>query len=278
VRAAISNASALGLRVEDAIVVHTSNKLAVRLLPCNILARVADVAHSVAEFEVQLAQRLAETESPVAALDPRVEPRVYLRDGFAITLWTYYEPVPPREVAPAEYARVLERLHTGMRQIDVATPHFTDRVAEAQSIVASRDRTPLLSNADCELLSNTLKSFRRAIEVRAAPEQLLHGEPHPGNLLRTERGLLFIDLETCCRGPVEFDVGHVDLPQFPDAVSKHYPRVDQHLLRQCYVLILAMITAWRLDRNDKLPNGHRLAMEWLSEMRSALERYRLDVA
>ena len=257
-RAAISNASALGLRVEDAIVVHASNKLAVRLLPCDILARVADVAHSTAEFEIELARRLVEIESPVAALDLRVEPRVYLRDGFAITLWTYYEPVPPREVAAAEYARVLERLHTGMRQIDVATPHFTDRVAEAQSIVASRDRSPVLSNADCELLANTLRSLRRAIEVRAAPEQLLHGEPHPGNLLRTEGGLLFIDLETCCRGPVEFDVAHVDLPRFPDEVSKHYPGADQLLLRECYALILAMITAWRLDRNDKLPNGHRL--------------------
>jgi hypothetical protein len=90
--------------------------------------------------------------------------------------------------------------------------------------------------------------------------------------------LLFIDLETCCRGPVEFDLAHVDLPRFPDAVSAHYPRVDQHLLRECYALVLAMITAWRLDRNDKLPNGRRLAVDWFIELRSALERYGLDVA
>jgi hypothetical protein len=64
----MSSASALGLRVEDAVVLHASNKLAVRLLPCNVLARVADVAHQVADFEVELAQRLAETESPVVAV------------------------------------------------------------------------------------------------------------------------------------------------------------------------------------------------------------------
>jgi hypothetical protein len=203
---------------------------------------------------------------------------VYVRDGFAVTLWTYYEPVPPREVAPAEYARVLERLHTGMRRIDIAAPHFTDRVAEAQSLVASRDRTPELPDADRELLSNTLRSLRRAIENRGAPEQLLHGEPHPGNLLRTKKGLLFIDLETCCRGPVEFDIAHVECPRFPDEVSKHYPGVDQQLLRECHVLMLAMITTWRWDRDDELPNGRRLALDWLGEMRSALERYELDVA
>jgi hypothetical protein len=75
--AAMSTASSLDLTVDDAIVLHDSNKLTLRLLPCDVLARVAPVAHQVAQFEVELAQRLAESESPVAALDPRVEPRVY---------------------------------------------------------------------------------------------------------------------------------------------------------------------------------------------------------
>ena len=84
VAATMSTASALDLTVDDAIVLHDSNKLALRLLPCEVFARVAPVAHQVAQFEVELAQRLAETESPVAALEPRVEPRVYERDGFVL--------------------------------------------------------------------------------------------------------------------------------------------------------------------------------------------------
>ena len=138
-----------------------------------------------------------------------MEPRVYERDGFVVTLWTYYEPVTPREVSPGDYANALERLHDGMRKLDVTTPRFTDRVAEAQQLVASRDRTPALAEADRELLSDTLRSGRRAIGDRGVAEQLLHGEPHPGNVLSTKNGLLFIDLETCCRGPVEFDLAHV---------------------------------------------------------------------
>ena len=270
VAAAMSIASALDLTVDDAIVLQDSNKLALRLLPCDVLARVAPVAHQVAQFEVDLAQRLRETASPVAALEPRVEPRVYERDGFVVTLWTYYEPVP-REVAPAEYAHALERLHAGMRQIDVATPHFTDRVAEAQWLVGSRDHTPALADADRELLSNTLRSLRRAIAERGAGEQLLHGEPHPGNLLRTKKGLLFADLETCCRGPVEFDIAHV-----PEEVSEHYPDADQGLLRECRILMLAMVAAWRWDRDDQFPNGRRAAVELLNEMRAALERPELE--
>lgn len=274
VAAAMSIASALDLTVDDAIVLQDSNRLVLRLLPCDVVARVANVVHqSGAAFEVELAQRLAKTESPVAALEPRVEPRLYARDGFVVTLWTYYEPVPPRAVAPAEYAHALERLHAGMRQIDVTTPHFTDRVAEAQWLVGSRDHTPALADADRELLSNTLRSLRRAIADRGAAEQLLHGEPHPGNVLRTKKGLLFADLETCCRGPVEFDIAHV-----PEAVSEHYGDADQELLRECRILMLAMVAAWRWDRDDQFPNGRQAAADLLSEMQAALERYGLDTA
>ena len=265
VAAAMSTASSLGLAADDAIVLHDSNKLTVRLLPCDVLARVAPVALQVSQFEVELAQRLAGSGCPVAALERRVDPRVYERDGFAVTLWTYYEPAAPRDVSPAGYARALERLHAGMRTLDIPAPHFTDRVEQAQRLVASRDRTPALADADRELLGDTLRSLRRVIGDRGAAEQLLHGEPHPGNVLGTKNGLLFIDLETCCRGPVEFDLAHA-----PEEVSEHYPGVDQDLLRECRILVLAMITTWRWDRDDQLPNGRQLGTEWLSQIRAAL--------
>src|SRR6187200_2290264 len=166
VAAAMSIASSLDLTVDDAIVLHDSNKLTLRLLPCDVLARVAPVAHQVAQFEIELAQRLAESESPVAALEPRVEPRAYERDGFVVTLWTYYEPATSREVSAADYASALERLHAGMRKIDVPTPHFTDRVDSAQQLVTSRDRTPARADADRELLGDALRSLRRAIVER----------------------------------------------------------------------------------------------------------------
>ncbi len=271
VGAAMSTASALDLGVDDAVVLHDSNRLAVRLLPCDVLARVAHVVHQAgAEFEVEVGRRLAETDSPVAELEPRVEPRVYVRDGFAVTLWTYYEPVSHQDVAPAEYAQALKQLHAGMRQIDVTAPHFTDRVAEAQWLVGNRVQTPELGDADRELLSKTLRSLRRAIGDRGADEQLLHGEPHSGNLLRTKKGLLLVDLETCCRGPVEFDVAHA-----PEEVSEHYLAANQDLLGECRVLMLAMVATWRWDRDDQLPNGRRMGTEFLSQMREALDRHGL---
>lgn len=271
VDAAKATVSALDLTADDAIVLHNSNKLALRLLPCDVFARVARVGQEVAQLELELALRLAETDSPVAALEPRVEPRVHQRDGFAITLWTYYEPTT-RAPSPDDYADALARLHAGMRTLDVTTPHFTDRVAEAQALVGNRDVTPTLDDADRELLGTTLRTLRRAIGDRGAAEQLLHGEPHPGNVLSAEDGLRFIDLETCCRGPVEFDLAHV-----PEAVSDRYPDADRALVGECRGLVIAMVAAWRFDPLDEFPNRRRAARELLRALREGPPWPALDV-
>ena len=262
VAAARAIASGLGLPVDDVTVLHNSNKLALRLLPCNVFTRVALAGQEVAELEVELALRFAATGSPVAALDPRVEPRVYTRDGFAVTLWTFYESLTPPDLAPADYAIAMEQLHVDMKLFDMETPHFTDRVSEAHELVSSRDLTPALDNADRTLLIHTLQDRVRAIEHRRAPEQLLHGEPHPGNVLSTNEGLRFIDLETCCRGPVEFDLAHV-----PEDVGERYPGVDQNLLHDCRGLVLAMVAAWRWDPSDEFPDGARAGRELLRVLR-----------
>jgi hypothetical protein len=263
VAAATSIAAGCNLPVEDATVVHNSNKLALRLSPCDALARVAHVGREVAQFEVKVAQGLAESEGcPVAALDPRVAPGVYQQDGFAVTLWTYYGPQTPRKVSPVDYANALLGLHAGMRRLAVTAPHFTDRVAEAQHLISSRDRTPALADVDRGLLTNTLRILRRTISDRGAAEQLLHGEPHPGNVLSAKNGPLFIDLETCCRGPVEFDLAHV-----PEEVSDRYPNVDQALLRDCRGLALGMVAAWRWDADDEFPNGRREGHKLLNALR-----------
>src|SRR4029077_4885088 len=51
-----------GLSVHDVVVVQNSNKLALRLLPCDVFARVAPVGDEAFALEVELAQRLAAIE------------------------------------------------------------------------------------------------------------------------------------------------------------------------------------------------------------------------
>jgi aminoglycoside phosphotransferase (APT) family kinase protein len=263
VAAATSVALSVGLAVDEAILLHASNRLALRLLPSDVVARVAPGIDTAAQFEVDLATRLAGTASRVAPLDPRVPARVYERDGYVITLWTYFAAQPSRDLSPGDYAAALVSLHRGLQRVDVRAPHFTDRVRQAEHLVSNGTGIPDLSDTDRRLLADTLQALTRAISERRAPEHLLHGEPHPGNVLNTATGPLFIDLETCCRGPVEFDLAHT-----PAEVSERYPDADQALVRQCRVLVLAMAAAWRLDPTDRFPGGRQAFGEILNALRS----------
>ncbi|MEU9559809.1 phosphotransferase [Streptomyces fumanus] len=267
VAAGRATASELGLQADDAIVVHNSDRVVLRLVPCDVLVRVAPLGHLAdSEFEVEVARRLTDVGAPVAELERRVEPRVHVRDAFAISLWTYYEPVGP-QIAPADYAHVFLRHHAALRRIDLDAPHVTDRVAVALREVDDPERSPELPVSDRAFLSDTLSGLSAAISSAEVGGQLLHGEPHPGNLLNTRRGPLFVDLATCCRGPVEFDLAHA-----PEEVGQHYAGADQDLLHRCRALNWALFSAWRWRRDDQMPDRDHWRGEGLNRVRAALDR------
>lgn len=263
VTAAIATASALELAADDAIVLNNSNRLVARLLPCDTVARVSSIGWFSASREVELARRLAdETDAPIAGLDPRVEPRLHQRDGFEIAMWTYFDPGCSSGFAPADYADALERLHGALRRINVSAPPFTDRFAEIRQSVTDPDFTPELADDDRKLLAGLMANSRHLWREGGATEQLLHGEPHPWNVLDTKSGPLFIDFENCARGPVEFDLAWV-----PRAVSECYRGVDHDLIGECRGVVLALVAAHRWHLDDHHPSGRKGGLAFLSAVR-----------
>ena len=261
IAAAIEVASSLHLPADNAIILHNSNKLTLRLTPCDVVARATHADQEGAQLEVDRAQRLAAAGCPVGVVESRVDPLVSTRDGFAVTLWTYYEPVTPR-LSAVDYAQALERLHAGMRTVALGSPRFTDRIADAEQVADNPDLSPELTAADRMLLSSRLRTLRQAIAGHGAVEQLIHGEPHPGNVLSTTNGPLFVDFETSCHGPIEFDLAYV-----PEEVCNHYVGINHELLDDCRQLVLAMVAAWRWRVGDDFPNRRRWGQEFLRSLR-----------
>lgn len=251
----------LGLEADEIVDLQDSNRLTVRVLPCDLVARIAPADHTGARIEVDRVLRLAAAGAPVGRLDPRTPPQVHSRDGFEITLWTHYAPHEDRALPAAEYASALARLHAAMRAADLDVSPVGDRVAEALALVDDPVRTPRLPEADRVFLRGTLQSLGEEVSQRG-PQQVLHGEPHPGNVLDAVGGPLFIDLETCCLGPVEFDLAHAPAP-----VAANYPNVDLELLEDCRILSRALVTTWRWDHEDSLPDGQLLGIGWLDQVR-----------
>lgn len=266
-------AAAEGLDAARALVLQDSNRLTVHLQPCDVVARIAPPsARSGAEREVAVAQRLAAVGAPIAPLDPRVAPQVHDADGFAVTLWEYCRPVPPADFDAPEYAEALALLHHGMR-VAAAIPglgHVTDRVAEAQGLLDDPANPSPIPPQDRDFVRMTLRDIARAVSTCGAPEQVVHGEPHPGNAIRTDGGLVFVDLETCCRGPVEFDVAHATIVDGapPTEVARLYPGADVDLVHDCWRLSLALAIAWRFEPGDDLPDGVARARGWVRQLRS----------
>lgn len=270
VEAGRATARELGLPADDVVVVHDSDRVALRLLPCDTLVRVAPSANAAeGAYEVEVARRLADADAPVAGLDPRIEPRLHRRDGFVLSFWTYYAPVAG-DITPAAYADVLARHHAALRGADLdglAVPHFSDRVAAALAEVSDRERSPDLTGPDRDLLLGTLGRLGAGLGLDGSADQLLHGEPHSGNLLHTAEGPLLVDLVTCCRGPVEFDLGHA-----PEDVAVHYPGADPDLVHRCRALNWAMFSAWRWRHRDRMPDREHWRAAGLDLVRTTLAR------
>lgn len=263
----------VGLTVDRAVVLQDSNRLTVHLQPCDVVARIApQMLRSSAEREVVVASALASAGAPIAPLDPRVEPRVFDEGGFAISLWAYHRPVPPETFAAAEYAAALGQLHQAMRSV-AGTPglgHVVDRAAEARQLIDDPTNTGPISPEERDLVSGVLREGIALLE-RSTTAQVIHGEPHPGNVIRSDAGLVFIDLETCCHGPVEFDIAHATIVDHapPTEVGRRYPGADVRLVEQCWRLTLALAIAWRFEPGDDLPNGTERVRTWVAQLRTS---------
>ncbi len=129
--------------------------------------------------------------------------------------------------------------------------------------MACRSRlTPELTDEDREVLADRIANPGPLFLNGGAAEQLLHGEPHPWNVLVTKDGPLFIDFENCARGPVEYDLAWV-----PKEVSDRYQDADQDLIAECRGVVLALIAAHRWRRDDQHPSGRQGGVAFLNAVR-----------
>jgi len=91
---------------------------------------------------------------------------------------------------------------------------------------------------------------------------VLHGEPHPWNVLDTMDGPLFIDFENTARGPVEYDLAWV-----PAEVVERYSHADLDLVDHCRGVVLAIVAVHRWTRSDEHPSGRRSGVAFLEVLR-----------
>ena len=93
------------------------------------------------------------------------------------------------------------------------------------------------------------------------PEHRLHGEPHDGNRLVTPAGLRWIDFESCCVGPLEWDLAFQ-----PREVDADLIDIDHGLLALLRRLNSARVATWCLAQS-RFPGMRRHGEIHLASLR-----------
>jgi hypothetical protein len=210
VAAAVTVARSYGLTVTDPLVVSDGVNLVVHLRPVPVVARVATLTPLLRPQisrpfgrEVALATALAAAGAAIVPPSDLLPPGPHEHDGLALSFWQYLEFLPERPTA-MEAGTALGELHAvlaGLPPQWEGTP--LDTPLDDLAVFAERGTE---WGADPALVERTAELTARLRPLLAGPVMTLHGDTHPGNLLRTADGLVWADLEDTSRGPRGWDL------------------------------------------------------------------------
>ena len=210
VAAAVAVARAHGLTVADPVLLNHGSNAVVHLRPAPVVARVAtmtpllrpDITRSLGR-EVALAGALTAAGAAVVPPSDLLPPGPHQHDGLAVSFWRYVEFLPDRPTA-VEAGRALGDLHAVLADLPpLWNGSLLDTPLEDLAVFAGRGAE---LGADPALVRRTAELTERLQPLLGGPVLTLHGDPHPGNLLRTAAGLRWADLEDTSRGPRGWDL------------------------------------------------------------------------
>ena len=214
---------------EQPAILADSNNTIVWLAPAPIVAKVGTSHFRDAELEsltreLAVATHLSRLGAPVVAPARDLAAVPHRRRDLTLTLWQHAEPIGDLALEPAEAAAVLSAVHEALAVFPGPLPPFDLELADARRLLRP-ERSPTLPDSDRRFLLDVIDEVEETLAGRVPATMALHGSPHAGNWLRTRQGLLLLDLETACRGPLEWDLAALD-----DAAVRLFADVDLELV------------------------------------------------
>ncbi len=203
-----------GVACDEAVVIAAGSNVLVHLKPAPVVARVMTgtaVLHDDVEQwlsrEVAVGAFLAERTDDVVPPSDILPPGPHQQDGLWMTLWKFVrhdEQAPLPE--PEELGRSLRGLHTALAGFPGDLPPLREVQDWLARLLAGLRPSPALTQRDIDGLRVDLDALTPAVFDSSLPAQALHGDASMSNLLRTDGGLVWNDLEDVCVGPVAWDV------------------------------------------------------------------------
>jgi hypothetical protein len=190
--------------------------------------------------EVAVAEHLARRGAPAVRPSDDPPPGPYEAEGCVISLWRYAPHRPADETRDAEAAGVaLQTVHAALASYDGPLPPFGDAIASAGALLEDDAGLPALGAADRDFLTG---AYRRGVERLGGISRrplALHGDSHLGNVMVTDRGPIWGDLEAVCTGPLEWDLANK-----PAAFLQPFGDVDADALAWLGELRRVCVAIW----------------------------------
>ena len=264
--AAVALGSRLGLDVSGARILQDWNDTIVHLAPEPVVARVrTSRAEAVEPGEATHARELAIVRHALTRGAPVVPPAEdagpFTQDGLAVTLWRYADELSD-EVTDAEAGGALLELHRALVDFSGDLPPLSDRFDRAAAVISTPSAVPRLAPSDRTFLAERFLALRVEAESAGRSRRVLHGGPHTANLLATREGPRWIDFDTACRGPLEWDLAHLG-----DAAVAFFPEADAHLLGTMRKLVSADVAIWCWHTYGRAPEVDEAAHHHLEALK-----------
>jgi aminoglycoside phosphotransferase (APT) family kinase protein len=203
-------ARALGLACTPRVLADRSN-LVLALEPHPLVARVA-MATSAARVGMAWLRREVEVSrflGPALATQPAtsIPAGPHEVEGLVVSFWQ--REVLHGAVDPRAAGLALAACHRALASYPTsALPHL-GAWDEVRGIAARAIASPLLEASERGAIERGIEQAERILEEaprRSASMQAVHGDAHLGNVLATERGMLWTDWEDAFVGPIEYDL------------------------------------------------------------------------
>jgi hypothetical protein len=249
-------------------VLHLGNHTSARLSPWPIVARIAsgstfDYANESIGAELAIAAHLANHGAPSVRPAGAVAPGPYLENHCAITLWEFVDGRAAITEADQRIAAAsLREVHTGLADVLTDLPSFIAKVESCETILTSPDQASKLASGDRLFLLRLYERLHAELEAIGGTWQPLHGDAHLANAMITQARGIWMDLESVCLGPLEWDIGFL-----PSATWCEFGNIDKGLIRFLADVRSLCVATWCWAEFDRSAATKEAAIHHLGELR-----------
>jgi hypothetical protein len=253
-----------GVRCDELVPLRSTNHGVFLLTGQAIVAKVHGSWPS-AHRELALGHALAARDAPAVRPAPGLGSEVHAAGALAVTFWRYVDDRSSGRLPSRIVAEALCTLHGDLAALDdlVGDRSVDEQLHDALRALDERAFAPLLGSADRDLLQRLLRDALD--DVRDVEHVIIHGSPHRMNIVGRGGAPVFLDLETVQRGPIEWDLAHLEPEVAHDTPTPH----DERLLAACRVAVSAATATWCWGALDRGPDMRAHAEHHLALARAA---------